>query len=95
VTYSLCPLKPKPEPDRIIRGHLDDPIAAARLPSNACDMEKCAWFLMTQDPRTKKPVGLGCAVPVLTQMIQGFGAILSARAPVQIPAGSDEPTQPS
>jgi len=54
-SYSECPLKPPPEESRILTP--SDPIASARVPSNACTETKCAWFVSSIDQRTGKIVG--------------------------------------
>lgn len=52
-----CPLKPEPEPSRLIA-----PIGSTP-PSNACTRERCAWWMNQFDPRDGRTVvGGGCAI---------------------------------
>lgn len=59
--YSLCPLKPDPEPNRVLVANLD-PINAARFPANACTTTRCAWYLSQIDRTTGRIVAGACAV---------------------------------
>jgi hypothetical protein len=51
-----------------------DAIAASRVPSNACDEEKCAWYCRSITPEGKV-VAAYCAV---VGMVVSFGQLAAA-----------------
>ncbi len=77
-SFTTCPFKPPVDPARLINP--TDPIGVARLPSHACDRERCQLWMRAMD-RDGRLVGEYCAIVGIVAGLGQVGSIMLAFVP--------------